>query len=334
MSWEIVKKLKDQFSGKKINIDISNKKRVAIFGLVGFLAVFLIYLHTPPFNFPIGKVFTISSGQSLQSITENLYEAGLIRSRQMFRIAVILLGGEKKLIAGDYLMDKREGPVDLAYRVVKGKFHLDVKRVTILEGWNVFEIADYLEKSLLGFDKDKFIALSRAKEGYLFPDTYFVSPTIKAEDVIEKMAKNFNDKVPNISGISTTTYKFKDVIIMASILEREARTMESRRIIAGILWKRLKINMPLQVDAAFEYVNGETTFELSLADLKIDSPYNTYKYKGLPPGPIGNPGADSIWASIHPTETKYLFYLTGKDGKMYYAKTFEEHVNNKRNHLW
>ena len=176
--------------------------------------------------------------------------------------------------------------------------------------------------------------MAQEKEGYLFPDTYFISPAIKPEDLIEKMSINFNEKIPNISGISTTTYKFEDVIIMASILEREARTMESRRIIAGILWKRLKIGMPLQVDSSFLYINGKGTFELTLDDLKTDSPHNTYKYKGLPVGPIGNPGEDSIFAAIHPIETKYLYFLTGHDGKMYYGKTFDEHKKNKAKYLY
>ena len=258
----------------------------------------------------------------------------VIKSPVVFRSTVIILGGEKSVIAGNYLLDKTLGPVDLAYRLTKGDFHLDIMRVTIPEGWNTFEIAEYLSKNLLEFDTERFVKLAQEKEGYLFPDTYFISPAIKPEDLIEKMSINFNEKIPNISGISTTTYKFEDVIIMASILEREARTMESRRIIAGILWKRLKIGMPLQVDSSFLYINGKGTFELTLDDLKTDSPHNTYKYKGLPVGPIGNPGEDSIFAAIHPIETKYLYFLTGHDGKMYYGKTFEEHKKNKAKYLY
>ncbi len=317
------------------NYYIFNPKRTVLaFGIGVAVSVLYLYSHTPPSSFPVGKVFTVENGESLQSITESLYNSNIIRSKTIFRTTVIILGGEKKVIAGDYLMDKKEGPIDLAYRFTRGGFHLNVAKITIPEGWNVFEIGDYLEKNLIDFNKKKFISLSQPREGYLFPDTYFVSPTIKPESIVEKLEKNFNEKIPKISGISTTTYKLKDVITMASIIEREARTMDSRRLIAGILWKRLKIGMPLQVDAAFDYVNGKTTFELSLDDLKIDSPYNTYKYKGLPPGPIGNPGVDAIFATINPIESKYLYYLTGNDGKMYYAKTFEEHVKNKQKYLY
>jgi len=120
---------------------------------------------------------------------------------------------------------------------------------------------------------------------------------------------------------------------MASILEGEALTTSDRKLVAGVLWRRLEIGMPLQVDATFSYVNGKTTFELTLDDLKIDSPYNTYKYKGLPPTPINNPGLNSINAALYPTKTKYLYFLSGNDGKMHYARTFEEHKRNRQLYL-
>ncbi len=311
------------------NIDISYESAIKALSIGVTFAIIYLFLHTPPKDFPVGEVFSVSNGESLEEITNNLYDRNIIKSPLVFRSRVILLGGEKRVIAGDYLLDRKEGPVDLAQRFVRGKFHLDIKKITIPEGWNVFEIADYLSKSLLKFDKDKFITLSQPKEGYLFPDTYFVSPAIKPEDLIEKMAKTFNEKIPSVPGISTTTYKLKDIITMASILEREARTMESRRIIAGILWKRIQVGMPLQVDVSFLYINGKNTYDLTLADLKIDSLYNTYKYKGLPIGPIGNPGVDSIWAAMNPITTKYLYFLSSRSGKMYYARTFEEHKKNK-----
>jgi UPF0755 protein len=310
------------------------KKRFIYFSLVTtiLLSGYLI-VHLPPRNYPTGEIFSVSAGQSLYTISSNLYDAGAIRSTVVFRSHVIFLGGEKRVIAGDYLLQKKEGPADLAFRLVNGEFDIETKRITIPEGWNIYEISDYLSKNLLNFNKDYFILISKKKEGYLFPDTYFVQPTIKTEDLVRRMTETFFYKVPKVSGFATTTKNISEVITMASILEREAITMESRRIISGILWKRLKLGMPLQVDASFSYVNGKTTFELTLDDLKIDSPYNTYLYKGFPPSPIGNPGLDSIFAAVNPIESKYLYYLTGHDGKMYYAKTFEEHKRNKEKYL-
>jgi len=119
-----------------------------------------------------------------------------------------------------------------------------------------------------------------------------------------------------------------DIITMASILEGEAKTTADREIVAGILWKRLTLGMPLQVDSTFMYINGKNTYQLSAADLKIDSPYNTYIYTGLPPTPIDNPGLDSITSAITPTTTNYLYFFSGRDGTMHYAVTYADHLKN------
>lgn len=312
----------------------ANQKRRLYISLIIF-AIFLIYifLHTAPKNFPVGQVITIESGESLKDITETLHKNNIIRSSLAFNTYVMILGGEKSVQAGDYLLDKKEGPFNLAKRFVKGEFHLEVTKITIPEGWNIFEIADYLKSELINFDNTQFIELAKNKEGYLFPDTYFISPAAKPETVIKRMSDNFEYRIESMRALATSTYKFSDVIIMASILEDEARTTESRRIIAGILWKRLTLGMPLQVDSTFSYINGKSTYELTLDDLKIDSPYNTYKYKGLPPTPINNPGEDAIISAITPIKTKYLYFLSSKSGKMYYATTFEQHKRNKELYL-
>ena len=116
---------------------------------------------------------------------------------------------------------------------------------------------------------------------------------------------------------------------MASILEGEARRMETRKIIAGILWTRLEIDMPLQVDATFRYINGKGTFDLTKADLEEDNPYNTYINKGLPPTPISSPGIDAISAALNPIKTNYIYFLSDNDGNMYYAVDFEGHKKNR-----
>lgn len=290
-------------------------------------------MHSAPKDFPIGQILTINPGQSLQTITVNLHNSKIIRSPFFFRFHVFLLGGEKKLKAGDYLLDRREGPTDLAYRITRGEFHLETVKVTIPEGWSIYEIADYLKLNLVDFDKVRFINIAKDKEGYLFPDTYFVSPTVKPDQIVSMMSDNFENKLKEVGSLATSTHNLKEIITISSILEEEGITTESRRIIAGILWKRLSLGIPLQVDSTFLYINGKNTYELTLDDLKIDSPYNTYKYKGLPPGPISNPGLDSISSALNPIETKYLYFLSSKSGKMYYSETFEDHKKNKELYL-
>lgn len=304
-----------------------------IFIAMVFFASVYLYMHRAPSDFPLGKVITVETGSSLQSISLNLYNLHVIRSPFFFRLSVSFLGGENKLIAGDYLLDKTEGPADLAFRITKGQFHLNTFKATIPEGWNIMQIADYLKVNLIAFDKTKFLKLAKDKEGYLFPDTYFISPTIKPEDVIKKMSDNFELKIKSVTALSTSTKTLKEIITMASILEEEARTTESRRMVAGILWKRISLGMPLQVDSTFLYINGKTTYELTLEDLKINSPYNTYQYKGLPPGPISNPGLDAINAALNPIKSKYLYFLSSRSGTMYYATTFEQHKKNKELYL-
>lgn len=294
---------------------------------------FYIFIKTPPKEYPLNTVVTIEEGESLQNITNNLYEQKVIKFPLLFRSAVIMLGGERNVIAGDYLLDKKEGPLDLAYRLIKGQFHLDILRITIPEGWNVYEIGDHLEKNLKNFDKETFVELAEGLEGYLFPDTYFIADTARPKTVINLMRSNFEEQIKNVGALATSTKSLHEIITMASILEGEANTTESRKIVAGILWKRITAGMPLQVDATFKYINGKGSFQLTYDDLKIDSPYNTYVYKGLPPGPISNPGLDTINAALHPKTTRYLYFLTGKDGKMYYARTFEEHKRNKALYL-
>lgn len=312
----------------------SSKKQkvIFLFFAVAFLAVVYAYVQRSPSDFPVGQVVTVYPGESLQEITNSLKEMNVIKHPFIFRTTVILLGGEKNVMAGDYLLDIREGSYSLARRLTHADFKVETVKATIPEGWNIFQIAEYLDKNLINFDEKLFLTLAKKEEGYLFPDTYFISPAIKPDRIIALMKSNFNDKMEDLD-IEDSDYSLHEIITMASILESEARTTESRRTIAGILWKRLSIGMPLQVDSTFLYVNGKNTYELTLNDLQIDSPYNTYKYKGLPPGPINNPGIDSIKSALNPISTKYLYFLSSRSGDMYYAKTFEEHKKNKELYL-
>jgi len=313
-----------------------NKKDIISQFIMVVVLAFIINLFVGLFisspNFQTQQIITINSGDSLQKITNQLYDSGLIRSKFIFRSYTILRGGENKVKAGDYFVSRKQGTIFLSERFINGTFDLDDVRITIPEGWNVYQIADYLEKTLVRFNRNNFLDIAEKYEGYLFPDTYFVSPTIREKDLVEIMKRNFDLKISKIEGIEDDGRTLQEIITMASILEGEAKPKD-RPLIAGILWKRISINMPLQVDTAFIYVNGKTTFDLTLEDLKIDSPYNTYRYKGLPPTPISNPGINSIIAAMNPEKTNYLYFLTGHDGVMYYAQTFDEHKKNKALYL-
>ncbi|QQG42388.1 MAG: endolytic transglycosylase MltG [Candidatus Giovannonibacteria bacterium] len=206
--------------------------------------------------------------------------------------------------------------------------------VTIPEGYSVRQIGEALEKAGL-FSKDEFVLEAQKHEGYLFPDTYRFYKTAKPEQVIAKMRDNFNKKItPEILAEAKSSGKtLEQIIIMASLLEEEVKSTADRKIVAGILWKRLRLGMGLNVDAALTYVLGKPSGELTEADLKYDSSYNTYRYRGLPPGPISNPGMDAILAALRPTGSEYFYYLTDKGGKTHYAKTLEEHALNKYKYL-
>jgi len=204
-----------------------------------------------------------------------------------------------------------------------GRFPLVSLKITIPEGYNTRDIAGKF-KVFANFDKENFLKLTPQNEGYLFPDTYFFTGRENEAEIIRIMRNNFQNKAGSVK---------TEILIMASMLEREARTIKDKKIIAGILWKRLNNDMLLQVDATLNYLNNKTSLEMTKDDLKFDSPYNTYLYKGLPPTPICNPGLESIEAASQPTETEYWYYLSDKKGNIHYAKTFEEHKANKMRYL-
>ncbi|MCX6703170.1 MAG: endolytic transglycosylase MltG [Candidatus Zambryskibacteria bacterium] len=302
--------------------------------LLALILVFYIAVWRTPTDFPVDTIVSVNRGESLEEITQKFASLRLIRSPFAFRSLVILLGGEKKVTAGDYLMTNKESPLTLAWRIIEGRLGMEPIKVTIPEGLNVSEISGILGKKLALFDAELFLREAKDKEGYLFPDTYFLPPTAKPVDVILKMQKNFDEKMRSVeTDIEKFGKPFDEVLIMASILEGEAKDTESRKIVAGILWKRISIGMPLQVDATFKYINGKDSSNLTLDDLKMDNAYNTYTNRGLPPTPINNPGLDALLAAVTPTKTEYLYFLTGNDGKMYYAKTFEQHKVNKQKYL-
>ena len=320
---------------------VYKKKTILFFVLLLFLILLpLLYFFSvrPPESFPTRSTITIEKGATLIDITKKLKSENVIRSQFLFYSTVIILDGEKSANAGDYYLYEKEGVFSIAYRISSGKFGLTPTVIRIPEGLNNRETALFLSNSINNFDMTKFLSLAKNDEGYLFPDTYHFLPNVSEKEVYKTMKKTFNlrlgeisDEVNNFikdSG-NPAKYSIKDIITMASIIELEASDFKTKQEISGVLWNRIKINMPLQVDASFAYLLGKGTSQLSLEDLEIDSPYNTYKNVGLPPGPISNPSLSSILAAVTPTKSDYLYYLADKNGKTYFSRTFIEHVRKK-----
>jgi UPF0755 protein len=320
----------------------SLKAKVVVY-IIGGIAVFFMVIftwysfsYTPPGGFPVNKVVSVSDGKTLSEIAQDLKRDNVIRSSFWFTNFVLLLKHENKVVGGQYYFSQAMNVSEVARRLTKGDYRMDQLKTTIPEGSSVTEIAAILKKNYPTFDADKFIALAREREGYLFPDTYYFGADAKPEKILQIMTATFNKKIQD-EELTKAIEKFgrplKDIITMASILEGEARQMRTRQIVAGILWERMRIGMALQVDTTFKYVNGKTTEDLTMDDLRIDSPYNTYLYRGLPPTPISSPGLDSIRAAVTPIDTEYLFFLTDNDGNMHYAATHEEHQYNVDQYL-
>lgn len=287
-----------------------------------------IFLNSAPFGQSESRHFSVYAGDSVTGTAMRLVEAESLRSALVFRVAVALFGGEVR--AGTYLI-QRDSAVGLALRMARGITGVTALKVTLPEGSSTREMSLILEKSLPGFSREKFHQIARDKEGYLFPDTYYLLPGTPEDEIVNVLENNFTERTANIRAEALTKgVNFDDVVKLASILEKEARQTETRKVVAGILLKRLERGMPLQVDAVFGYIFERDTYSPSFEDLEVDSPYNTYRYKGLPPTAINNPGLDAMSAALNPTSSPYWFYLTGKDGTMHYARTFDEHVSNRR----
>jgi UPF0755 protein len=298
------------------------------------MCIFIALYISIPVRVSEGTVIEISPGMSLDAAASRLKDEGVIRSESFFKILVILEAKEKGIREGFYKFDGRVGTPTVARRVIDGEYGIESISVTIPEGTSRKDMAAIFEKQLRGFSAAEFMAKTETKEGYLFPDTYIFLPQARTDDVITKLEETYTEKItPLQAEIERSGRTEADIIKMASILEGEARQYETRRIVAGILWKRIKDGMPLQVDAVFVYSIGKNSAELTESDLLADSPYNTYTRKGLPPTPIGNPGVESIQAALRPVSTPYYYFLTDNDGNMRYAKTHDEHVLNKRKYL-
>jgi UPF0755 protein len=289
--------------------------------------------------------FHIDKGESVKSIAKRLEKEDIIISSWAFYKYVKKGNLGPEVEAGRFLLRKSytiPEIVDYLTRAMK-----DDEPLTIVEGLTIEQVDDFLAEEgvlqdgefetcakscVFDFDFLKDKPANVSLEGYLFPDTYFIDPeATTAEILIKRMLNNFEIRTADL--FKDEERSIHDIVIMASIIEKEEKKSSQRPTVAGVLWKRYDNGIGLGADATVRYAKNKWTEPLTLEDLDVDSPYNTRKYRGLPPGPIGSPGLDSIKASLLSEESPYWYYLHDSDGIIHYAKTLEEHNANKQKYL-
>lgn len=302
-------------------------------GFVG-IAFLCALLFVPPSLTPATSEVLIEEGESSREAALELASLGFTQHPTLLYLLIRLESHGAGIRAGLYGFPKPESLYALTRRLVEGDTRIPEIAITFPEGDSTRDMARRVAQVSAYVSEAEFRDLARPYEGYLFPDTYFFAKDASARSIVAHLRETFDARVTNLlPQITSSGHTLEEIVTMASLIEKETRTPEARRIVSGILWKRIALHMPLQVDAVFGYINDRDTYSPTFEELRMDSPYNTYTNQGLPPGPICNPGLDSLLAALNPTETPYLYYLTGKDGEMRYAKTFAEHKTNRAQYL-
>lgn len=317
-------------------------KLVSIISLALLLAMFFMtlgagfawYITQAPESFPTGELIVIEEGESAREIAATMEAQGVVRSAVALYTILNLFHDPTEIKASTYKFNEPQSAFAVANRLATGEFGIGLIRFVHYEGERNELLANRAALLLEDFNTQEFFALSAGKEGKLFPDTYLIPETYTAAELINLLEATYESRVaPLRDAIANSNYTENEVIIIASLLEREANDRESKRMVAGIIENRLAADMPLQLDASIEYVLDKPLSELTADDLRQDSPYNTYTNPGLPPTPIGNPGLTAIEAVLRPIESNYLFYLTDSAGNFYYARTLSEHNANISQYL-
>jgi len=310
---------------------IQNRKFIIVFFIAIFLAMIFLQFWGAGCKGE-NRVIRIEKGWSSTEVSEKLKSEHLINNKWLFIFYTWIKGHNNHLQAGEYLLNTKMTIPKISQILVQGQTNPNWVKITIPEGWTNKQI----EERLIGVgvlkQGDK---LPGDQEGFLFPDTYYFYKDSTVEQVIEKMRDNFDNKITDEMEESLVLQKRNvyDILIMASILEKEVVSDEDRAIVSGIFWKRIKNNYPLESCATIAYILGTEKKQYSYEDTRVKSPYNTYINSGLPPTPINNPGLSAIKAAIYPKQTDYNFFLSAPDGKTIYAKTLEEHNRNKAKYL-
>jgi UPF0755 protein len=296
------------------------------------------------------KTVLVEKGDNALVVGDRLAKGGMITGKYYLAYYLWKNGQLHNLVAGVYEFSPGLKIPEIARIITGGQVASTSIPITFPEGWTIKQMAARLSAN--GFSGDEFLAIvnnpsqelkdkykflseipaGKSMEGYLFPDTYYFAKDATAQDIVEKMLKNFDAKISAnmLADVAKQNKSLYDIVTMASILEGEVASAEDRKIVAGLFWNRIAAGMALGSDATLEYVLGTNDKQHSIAQTKIDSPYNTYLYKGLPPGPVSNPGLLAITAALYPTDSPYNYFLSDpKTGKTIFAKTFAEHIANK-----
>ncbi len=319
-------------------------------GAVLLLAVLVFYFYYQIF-IPISwdvkeNNFTVKRGEGLNLIAKNLEKGGLVRNDFYFIFYVFWKGNSGNLQAGDYMLSASMNIPQIAKKIMNGEAVPKEISVTFPEGLRIAKIDEKLKEAGFRFSisdfrakdfKEKYDFLKDVPddanlEGFLFPDTYRLYPEATAKDLVEKMLDNFKKKFTNDlkQEVLNKGKGLYEIMTMASLIEKEVRTFDDRQIVSGIFWERMRRGIPLESCATVAYALNVDKWRYSIQDTKIVSPYNTYLNQGLPPGPICNPGIESIKAAIFPKESPYIFFLTDPEtGNTIFSKTFWEHSAKK-----
>ena len=306
------------------------------------IALVVLVLFWPQPNPSYVSKVSVITGSTLGEISKQLYEKKIISNEQMFRWAVQVMGKEKEIPVGTFQLVDTQSNYDIIKQLVYGSPELI--KVRLLEGWSVKQIATYLN-DVMGFEPDEILDISKdyrflkkhnikasTIEGYLFPDTYLFfngdTPTSVLDNVVSEYKNFWRDAFRDRAQELNMTEH--EVVTLASIIEGEAIYDKERPTISGVYHNRLNRGMRLQADPTIQYIIEDGPRRLLNRDLRIDSPYNTYKNKGLPPGPINSPGAQSLKAALYPEENEYLFFVARGDGYHTFTTNEKDHNNAKK----
>lgn len=317
------------------------------FLVVAILMFYFLYSISVPKKSGFKTVFKVAKGDGAGVIARNLKNEGLIDNALCFRLLVRFAHAQTKIKAGDYELNSDMNSISILEKLVKGD--VIMRAFTIPEGSTLKDMAKIFDEKQI-IRQDDFTNLTEdnksikigeicpAKlEGFLFPETYHISYDASPEDVIRAMTKMFEQKALPLYNVSALKKRFSltEVITLASLVEKEAKLNKERPVIAAVYLNRIKLDMPLECDATIQYVLKDIKPNLTYEDLKTESPYNTYLNRGLPPGPICNPGYPSIEAVFSPAKAKYLFYVLNDrkgDGSHVFTTSYKDHLRAIENY--